>query len=424
MQKVMPHEKRVGTVIEGKWRLDALLGVGSTAAVFAATHRNGHQAALKIMHRSLASDPSVAARFQREAYIANAVRHRAIVPVRDDATTEEGSPYLVLDRLEGETLEARRERSGGTLSLEELAPIAEELMSALAAVHAAGVVHRDLKPHNVFLTTAGEIKLLDFGTARAFDRAPGVPVSVQGLVIGTPSFMSPEQARGAHREIDGRSDVWSLGALLFTVLSGHYVHEGRTSHARLLAAAQHDPRSVASVMPSLEGAVAVVIDRALAFAKEDRWQDVQAMRVAFRRAALEARPTLRHLEASDDVEELELESEPAVATSASLAAMATSAPESPRSAALPTPLASVTPLVPEAESSSAVLAAMAKPRRTASLYVLAAAAVVAGIVAFQAAKEDPPAPSSSSDLAPPTAEELPSSPPEAFADAGSAEPLP
>jgi eukaryotic-like serine/threonine-protein kinase len=408
MQKRTSHENRVGTVIEGKWRLDALLGVGSTAAVFAATHRNGHQATLKIMHRSLASDPSVAARFQREAYIANAVRHRAIVPVRDDATTEEGTPYLVLDRLDGETLEARRERFGGTLSLEELAPIAEELMSALAAVHAAGVVHRDLKPHNVFLTTAGEVKLLDFGTARAFDRVPGAPVSVQGLVIGTPSFMSPEQARSAHREIDGRSDVWSLGALLFTVLSGHYVHEGRDSHARLLAAAQLGPRSLASVMPALEGAVAGVIDRALAFAKEDRWQDVQAMRVAFRRAVLEARPTLRHLEASDDIEALELESEPAVATSA----------------AIPTPLASVTPLVPEAESSSAVLAAMAKPRRTASLYVLAAAAVVAGIVAFQATKEDAAAPSASNDRAPPRAEELPASPPEAVADAGSAEPLP
>jgi eukaryotic-like serine/threonine-protein kinase len=420
MQKRTSHENRVGTVIEGKWRLDALLGVGSTAAVFAATHRNGHHAALKIMHRSLASDPSVAARFQREAYIANAVRHRAIVPVRDDATTEEGSPYLVLDRLEGETLEARRERSGGTLSIEELAPIAEELMSALAAVHAAGVVHRDLKPHNVFLTTAGEVKLLDFGTARAFDRAPGDPVIVQWLVIGTPSFMSPEQARGAHREIDGRSDVWSLGALLFTVLSGHYVHEGRTSHARLLAAAQLDPRSVAAVIPALEGAVAGVIDRALAFAKEDRWQDVQAMRVAFRRAVLVARPTLRHLEASDEIQELELEleSEPAVATPA------VPEPANPGRAAIPTPLASVTPLVPEAESSSAVLAAMAKPRRTASLYVLAAAAVVACIVAFKAAKEDVAAPSSSSDLAPPTAEELPLSPPESFAEAGSAEPLP
>ena len=289
------YEKRVGTVVDGRWRVERLLGLGSTSAVYAATHRNGHRAALKILHRSLCSDTSMLERFLGEAGIANAIKHRAIVPIRDDGTTEDGCTYLVVELLEGDTLEALRERRKGRLEVEELAPIAEELMSALAAVHAAGVVHRDLKPQNVFLTGTGELKLLDFGTARIFDRAAGSAVSAAGMVIGTPAFMSPEQAKGARAEVDAQSDVWSLGAMLFTLLSGEYVHLGRDAHARLLTAASKPARKLADVAPSIDDRVATVIDRALAFAKEERWADVRAMRVAFREAVVASCPTMRDL---------------------------------------------------------------------------------------------------------------------------------
>ncbi len=289
------YEKRVGTVVDGRWRVERLLGLGSTSAVYAATHRNGHRAALKILHQSLCSDTSMLERFLGEAGIANAIKHRAIVPIRDDGTTEDGCTYLVVELLEGDTLEALRERRKGRLEVEELAPIAEELMSALAAVHAAGVVHRDLKPQNVFLTGTGELKLLDFGTARIFDRAAGSAVSAAGMVIGTPAFMSPEQAKGARAEVDAQSDVWSLGAMLFTLLSGEYVHLGRDAHARLLTAASKPARKLADVAPSIDDRVATVIDRALAFAKEERWADVRAMRVAFREAVVASCPTMRDL---------------------------------------------------------------------------------------------------------------------------------
>ncbi len=295
------YDKRVGTVVDGRWRIDSLLGRGSTAAVYAATHRNGHRATLKILHPPLCAEPATIERFLREAGIANAIKHRAIVPIGDDGTTEDGCAYLVLELLDGETLEEIKERDGGRIPLQDLAPMADELMSAITAVHAAGIIHRDLKPGNVFITTDKQLKLLDFGTARIFDRAGDSKLTMQGLVLGTPSFMSPEQAKGIREEVDAQSDVWALGAMLFTLLSGELVHEGKDDHQRLFNAALKPARSLASVAFSVDERVVTVIDRALMVAKHDRWPDVQSMRSAFRAAVLASVPTLRDLRAYADL---------------------------------------------------------------------------------------------------------------------------
>jgi serine/threonine protein kinase len=309
MRRHERYEKRVGSTVDRRWRIDALLGCGSTSAVYAATHRNGHRAALKIIHQALCADPVLIQRFLREAGLANAIKHRAIVPIGDDGMTEDGCAYLVLELLEGETLDEMRERGGGRIPLEELAPIADELMSAISAVHAAGVVHRDLKPGNVFVSkpragaanqTRGRLKLLDFGTARIFDREMDSSLSAAGLVMGTPAFMSPEQARGARAEVDAQSDVFALGAMIFTLLTGEHVHVGRDSHQQLLMAAMRPARFVSTADASIDHRVAASIDRALAYSKKDRWPDVHSLRVAFRDAVVASLPLMRDLKAFDD----------------------------------------------------------------------------------------------------------------------------
>src|SRR5688500_9255996 len=195
-------ERRVGTVIGAKWRVDAMLGSGSMAAVYAVTHRNGARAALKILHPSLCADPAVCERFLGEGYLTNSVKHSGIVRVLDDGVTDDGCVFLVMDLLEGLTLEALRQERGGQIELVELLDIADRLMDVLHAVHEAGIIHRDLKPQNVFVCDDGSVKLLDFGVARVLDQGAQSKLSMFGLVLGTPSFMSPEQALGARDRVD------------------------------------------------------------------------------------------------------------------------------------------------------------------------------------------------------------------------------
>jgi len=156
----------VGQTLNEKWHLDALLGAGGMAAVYRATHRNGMQAAIKLLHSEYSMDTSLRRRFLREGYVANAVDHPGAVQVLDDGVTEDGALYLVMELLEGMTLHTRWEKMNRHFSPRETLSVAHSVLGILVAAHAKGIVHRDIKPDNIFLTRDKRIKLLDFGLAR------------------------------------------------------------------------------------------------------------------------------------------------------------------------------------------------------------------------------------------------------------------
>jgi len=283
------REGRVGTVINGKWQVDARIGSGGMATVYAATHRNGHRAALKMLHSTLSRDPSTRARFLREGYVANAVGHPGVVAVLDDGVAEDGSAFLVLELLEGETIDARRVRMGGKLPVDDALDLADQALDALAAAHEKGIIHRDVKPENVFLTNEGQVKLLDFGLARMKDQK--TEATKTGVTIGTPEFMPPEQAMGRRDSVDARSDVWGLGATIYTSITGRFVHEDAQSiHEQLIASATRRCKPIRQFAPHVTPDVAQVIDRALELEMSDRWQSARDMQAAMH-AARGERPT-------------------------------------------------------------------------------------------------------------------------------------
>ncbi len=199
---------------------------------------NGHAVAVKVLRERLASDPQVERLFRREALLANLIGHPAVVPVLDDDVAEDGDIFLVMPLLEGETLRARVERhEGRRLPAEEVAVIAHAVLGALGVAHAKKVVHRDIKPENIFVTTSGEVKVLDFGIGRSSRRTTRTTATRSGNAVGTPAFMAPEQALGRQREVDARTDLWALGATMFSLLSGRYVHEAESgTEVAILAA--------------------------------------------------------------------------------------------------------------------------------------------------------------------------------------------
>jgi serine/threonine-protein kinase len=229
-------EQGKGSVLAGRYRLEYLLGEGGMGTVWAATHLITHKrVAVKLLRGEVASDPDTLRRFVREARAASAVRHPNVVEIHDILTLDDGSPAMIMDLLEGETLAQCLERSG-PLQLPDLASIMAPVLSAVGSAHAVGIVHRDLKPDNIFLARLGdgrvEPKVLDFGIAKLMPLgekmdAASVGLTRTGAVLGTPFYMAPEQAFG-EKDVDARVDVWALGVILYECSSGQRPIDGES----------------------------------------------------------------------------------------------------------------------------------------------------------------------------------------------------
>jgi serine/threonine-protein kinase len=285
-------------VLREKYRLDGVLGVGGMAAVYVATHRNRKQFAIKILHPEVSADGDIRSRFLREGYVANSVNHAGAVAVLDDDEAEDGSAFLVMELLEGASFDVIWDRLGRRIPLGAALCVVHQLLDVLGAAHDNRIVHRDIKPSNLFLVPDGQLKVLDFGIARLRDAATSAVATGVGAMLGTPAFMAPEQALGLATEVDERSDIWSVGATLFTLTTGQFVHEGDSQAQLLVRAATQRARSLAEIAPEMPPAVVALVAKALAFEKELRWQSAQSMRdtVASVHADLYGqRPSKEHL---------------------------------------------------------------------------------------------------------------------------------
>lgn len=267
----------VGRVLSGTYRVTTVLGEGGMGRVYAAEHTrlSGKRFAIKVLHHELVRQDHLQARFEREAEAMSLLHHRNIVGVYDVDRAEDGRPFMVCEFLEGRELGDYLDEVG-KLPLETAVSIGQQLCRALAVAHAAGVTHRDMKPENVFLV--GEdprrpsVKLLDFGLAR-LEGTDADSLTQAGTIMGTPSYMAPEQAKGSR--VDGRADVYAVGAILYRALTGQRPYEREDARATLAALLVEEPPRPRAIDPKIPEDVEVVIQTAMARDPSERYQSAE-----------------------------------------------------------------------------------------------------------------------------------------------------
>lgn len=273
MNTIPPHP-RSGTVLAGKWQVEGLLGEGGTGTVFVARQADGVRVAIKVLHRRHLDHPGLVTRFRREGPLVNRIGHADVVRVLGDGVTDDDCPFLVTELLEGQTLEQERLLMGGRLAVSTVLEIGHRICNAVQAAHARGVLHRDIKPQNLFRTRKGELKVLDFGLGcEAEPKEPGI--TSLDTVLGTVGFMAPEQAQGRWDLVDEQTDVWAIGATLLKLATGLDAHDGSTPQQRLALAATTPVRRLAERAPWLDPRVAAALDRAMAFSRAERFPSAQ-----------------------------------------------------------------------------------------------------------------------------------------------------
>ncbi|HVP69568.1 MAG TPA: protein kinase [Anaeromyxobacteraceae bacterium] len=261
-------ESLLGTTLDGRYRLSSHLASGGMGAVFRAEHVYMRKdVALKVLRPDLSASPDLAERFRRESEIASSLDHENIVRVSDFGRSPEGYLFLAMELLEGESLYDRLRRTG-PMAPDEAVPILVQVCAGLEAAHRRGVVHRDLKPENIFLDASAPgrpvVKILDFGIAK-ISEPQGAATTDVGLVVGTPEYLSPEQAFG--QEVDARADIYAVGIVAWRMLAGRHPFQADSPRALVMKQATEPVPSLAEVRPALAGCPALVAAVARACAK-------------------------------------------------------------------------------------------------------------------------------------------------------------
>jgi serine/threonine protein kinase len=270
----------------GSFEILSLLGEGGMGQVYLALDlRLGRKVALKFLPRSFTNDPDQLRRFEQEARAASSLNHPNILTVHEIGEVK-GRRFIAMEYVDGEMLRTRI--AGGPFNTGGVLNIAEQLASALAAAHAAGIVHRDIKPENIMLRRDALVKVLDFGLAKLTqpeDAGPDDPTrspkTSAGVVMGTTAYMSPEQARG--QIVDARSDIWSLGVVVYEMVAGHAPFEGKTNSDVLVSILEREPKLLTSLSAKVPEALDWIVTKALTKDRDDRYQTARELLTDIRR---------------------------------------------------------------------------------------------------------------------------------------------
>jgi eukaryotic-like serine/threonine-protein kinase len=272
-----------GDLISGKYRIIRLIGDGGMGVVYEARHDVlGHGVALKFLHSDLAKRPGLTQRFLQEARVSATIQSPHVAHVTDVDTGGDGSPYLVMELLSGQSLQAVLDWQG-RLPLDQAVDFALQILAGLEAAHAMGVVHRDLKPDNVFVTASAGgplLKLIDFGIAKLRASSEFTKgLTRAGVVMGTPEYMAPEQLMSAHTA-DHRADIYSFGVMLFEMLAGCRPADGEDVEVIIAAVQGGRVRRLQELLPDLPPGLVAVVERAMAVSRDHRFESAAEMRLA------------------------------------------------------------------------------------------------------------------------------------------------
>ncbi len=270
-----------GQIIDSKYRIAKLIGEGGMGAVFEGENTLIHRrVAIKVLHASATGNETVLKRFEREAQAAGRIGSDHILEVLDLGSLQNGDRYMVMEYLEGETLAERIERLG-RMTPEQLSPIIRQALIGLKAAHSAGIIHRDLKPENIFILRekAGRtdfVKIIDFGISKFNVLGGDMGMTRTGAVMGTPYYMSPEQAKGS-LDIDHRSDLYAIGVIMYEALTGAVPYNGNTFNELMFKIVLSDPPPLEQAVPGLDGGYAAIVKRAMARESAHRFDNAEEL---------------------------------------------------------------------------------------------------------------------------------------------------